>query len=677
MLPKVWNMQLPPFPREGLNHLDPSPNCQVSMHLRSEAARLARLSQLDFPENISLSELKKFQARLRKKIWEKLGCKYDPGLDLDTTYLETIQEESFCIRKLIYQSRPGLYVSALLYIPNGADETHKAPAILHMHGHHPDGKINPLVQMTVTDLVREGFVCLSVDAFGTFERAHVHGTAEYHGGWLGSSLFNIGETLMGAQLVDNMRGVDLLRSLPFVKKDLIGATGASGGGNQTTYLAAMDSRITAAMPVVSVGSFESYVTGVNCVCELLPDGLTFTEQTGVLALIAPRPLRIGNAFYDVNHTFSVGEMLKTYSQVERLYQALGSSHLLAYTITPDVHGYRQHQREAAIGFFRKHLKGEGEGAPVPEKEYTAIPPAEIQVFSSGEVRPEKVRSIPTQCRMMGDLLREKLLSTTAFSGAGKRRELKKLLRFSQFSGSCDLRKYTTREGYERYALDTGDRLIPFLLRPGTKKGKYHIFAAPEGKGALTPEELAIAEKDKESNLIFFDPYGEGETAQSNVVLGLRSQTSRQLLWLGRTLAGEWICDLRNLVRCLRQKFRAETLHITGLREMGVCAIFAAALQKEESFTVTALDTPASFLFRRDSIPTFQRNPFALRLDGCLYSCMLALPGFLQWGDVSLAAALAGGRVKFDSPRAYDGTPYTEQEIKALRKEISLLESRIQ
>ena len=111
--------------------------------------------------------------------------------------------------------------------------------------------------------------------------------------------------------------------------------------------------------------------------------------------------------------------------------------------------------------------------------------------------------------------------------------------------------------------------------------------------------------------------------------------------------------------------------------MGVCAILAAALQKEESFTVTALNTPASFLFRRDSIPTFQRNPFALRLDGCLYSCMLSLPGFLQWGDVSLAAALAGKRVQFDSPRAYDGTPYTEQEIKALRKEITLLESRIQ
>ena len=54
----------------------------------------------------------------------------------------------------------------------------------------------------------------------------------------------------------------------------------------------MDERIAAAMSVVSVGSFESYVYGMNCMCELLPDGLTFTEESGVLALIAPRSFSI-------------------------------------------------------------------------------------------------------------------------------------------------------------------------------------------------------------------------------------------------------------------------------------------------------------------------------------------------------------------------------------------------
>ena len=41
---------------------------------------------------------------------------------------------------------------------------------------------------------------------------------------------------------------------------------AGGGGNQTMWLAAMDDRIAASVPVASVGTFESYVGGSNCVC---------------------------------------------------------------------------------------------------------------------------------------------------------------------------------------------------------------------------------------------------------------------------------------------------------------------------------------------------------------------------------------------------------------------------
>ena len=150
-------------------------------------------------------------------------------------------------------------------------------------------------------MAKAGYVCLAPDAFGVFERACDCHVREYHGGFPGGALLNIGESLMGEQVVDNMRAIDVLQSLDFVIKEKIGATGGSGGGNQTMYLSALDERIAAAMPVVSVGSYESYVNGVNCICELLPDGLTFTDEASVLALIAPRPLNIRNALYDCNH----------------------------------------------------------------------------------------------------------------------------------------------------------------------------------------------------------------------------------------------------------------------------------------------------------------------------------------------------------------------------------------
>ena len=676
MIPNVWNAELSPFPREELNPLNPSSACQVTMYLKAEAAKLARLSQLDLPENLTLDDLKRFQQKLRKKIWEKLGVKYDGSLPLDIRIYDTVECDTYCIRKLIYQSRPGIYATALLYVPYDAEKKkNTVPAVIHVHGHHPNGKINPEVQTTVSALVKKGFVCLSVDAFGTFERACEHGVPEYHGNFIGSAMFNIGETLMGAQLVDNMRGIDLLESLPYVRKDKIGVTGASGGGNQTMYLAAMDPRIAVAMPVVSVGSFESYVTGVNCVCELLPDGMTFTEEASVLALIAPRPLRIGNAFYDVNHTFSVAEMLKTYGQVEKIYQALGCSHCIAYSVTPEVHGYRKHQQEALLGWFQWHLMGRGEGGTQAVPELTVFPPHELQVFAKGEDRPTEVRSIDVHCRLVGEELRKKMLQTSSFSSQEKRRVLKKLLRLRSLPGQYDLISYSPRNGFDRYALAVGDRLIPILVKNGSRKGKYQLVLHPEGKQQFTDDELLQYQKNGET-LVCIDLYGEGETAQLNMINGYRHQLMRQLLWLGRSVPGEWVWDILAVIRVLRQKFKAETIQVTGLREAGVCAAFAAALTPDERFSVVAEDAPASLLFRRDSIRTFVCDAFAEKHAGCLYSPMLSIPQFLNWGDISLVCALGDDRIRFVSPRAFDGTAYTQAEEKAFEEEIQLLQQRL-
>ena len=104
------------------------------------------------------------------------------------------------------------------------------------------------------------------------------------------------------------------------------------------------------------------------------------------------------------------------------------------------------------------------------------------------------------------------------------------------------------------------------------------------------------------------------------------------------------------------------------------AVFAAALGLTKPFAVEAVDAPASYLFCRDSIQSFVSNPVTHRVDGCLYTPALSLPGFLKWGDVTLAAALAEqtGKVTFVSPRTYDGTKYTEKQTAAMKAEIAAL-----
>ena len=664
---RVWNFDLPPYPREGLFHLDMSPDCQVNRFLRFEAGRLACLHQLDVIADET--RLRSFQRGLRAKLWRKFGCRYDGSLPLEVREFGTIRKPDFSITKLIYQSRPGIFVTALLYVPSGKGPF---PGVIQMHGHNPEGKFAHNPQAMSLALVKSGYVCLMVDAFGTYERADACYTKERHGGFLGASLFNVGETLMGAQVVDNMRGVDLLRSLPFVRKDRIGATGASGGGNQTMWLSAMDPRIAAAMPVVSVGSFASYVYGVNCVCELLPDGLTITEEAGVLALIAPRPLRIGNALYDCNHDFSVAEMLKTYHPVERIYWNLGVPDNISFYVADRVHGMTDRQRESVLGFFACALKGEGHGNPLPEPEYEVMEEEELHLFSDpSERRKYRVRSIPEHCRMTGEALREAYLGRPSIPAAKARRELKDILRLRAVP-SGRLHLYADEGGVGRAALEVGEHLIPFLIVPGRVSGKFRVVLHPEGKGMLEEETLRQAASDG-ATLILPDLFGTGETAQPNHTICLHYQFYRQLLWTGRSLIGEWTFDLLALVNMLRRDFKARDVRVSGIREMGFAAIcgnvFTGGIDGVDAF-----DTPLSLLFDSRTSSLVPAGPFEKFLPGGIYSPALSMPGFLNWGDVSLAVALGAGKVNFISPRSFDGTPCTERE--KLAAEIRMVGKRL-
>ena len=68
----VFNIDPPPYPREGLFHLDMSEYCQVNRWLRHEAGRLARIRQLDMIA--SPEELRRFQRKLRRELRRKIGC---------------------------------------------------------------------------------------------------------------------------------------------------------------------------------------------------------------------------------------------------------------------------------------------------------------------------------------------------------------------------------------------------------------------------------------------------------------------------------------------------------------------------------------------------------------------------------------------------------------------------
>jgi len=124
-----------------------------------------------------------------------------------------IQIDGFRIEKLIFESLPGLYVTALVYVPEDSNKRH--PAILVPSGHAANGKIH--YQALCQRLVQRGYVVLSWDPVGQGERSQFWdaraGKSRYNlicaeHAVLGNLAYLAGANLARWEIWDGIRAVD-------------------------------------------------------------------------------------------------------------------------------------------------------------------------------------------------------------------------------------------------------------------------------------------------------------------------------------------------------------------------------------------------------------------------------------------------------------------------------------
>jgi len=627
----------------------------VGSKLKKEA--FLRFAEHQLPK--TKLEWENYRIHLRNEIIKKAGVFIDHELPLNYHETGTVKMEGYSIKNIIFQTRHGVYATANLYIPDGNGPF---PGVINMNGHWQEARMADLVQAVGHSLALNGYVCLNIDAFGSGERSTIHGVYEYHGANLGASLMNIGESLMGFQISDNIRGVDLLCSLPYVDAKHIGATGASGGGNQTMWLTAIDERIKASMPVVSVGTFESYVMDNNCICELLIDGLTFTEESGILALVAPRAIKMCNHKQDDIPPFLPHEMLRTHNNARPVFKMLGAENNIAYEVFDLTHGYWPENREAMLGWFNLHLKGIGNGAPVKEIPFKTLPDQQLMVYAKRQ-RDPKIVTIVEYCKRKGNDLRNNLLSVNTFNTGLKKKELRSILRVTAKPSIKKVYQYSNISGWDKFALETtDDKLIPVLhLAPRNRSLGYVIICNTKGKAAISTD-LIDDLKKKGSGIVIADLSGTGEASspKADTLDGAASfhTISRAELWLGRTTLGEWVNELNLITQFLRSRYQVQKVSIDGSREAGLAALFLGVLEGNID-NIILRDAPISYLFdNRDSINFF--------------SMAIHVPGFLNWGDVSLVAAISGKKIRFINPVTISGQKISESRLKEYQTEFERL-----
>lgn len=591
-------------------------------------------------------------SEIRSRVVAEAGVRFFPELDLDVKETGSLAGDGFSVRNIYFQTRPGVYATANLFVPEGSG---RFPAVVVMMGHSTNGKLYENYQAVGQALARDGYVALCIDPWGAGERSTIHGEFEYHGTALGASLMNIGETLLGMQLTDNVRAVDLLRSLPYVDKDKIGATGASGGGNQTMWLAAIDERVKAAVPVVSVGTFESYIGAHNCVCEVLPKGLTIAEEWGILGLVAPRAIKMCNHNQESNPTFFPSEMRTSFEKAKPVFALNETPDHIAYDLYDRPHGYFPEDRESLLGWMDLHLKGIGDGTPKKEKPLKLFAPEQLMVFEKGK-RDPLVHSTESYVRKVGAELKAAQLEMEKLDVARQRADLRKLL-VTDLLIPFKPTLLGSAAGWEKVVLETADgRLLPLL----TKKGKQHdyvIIAHSDGKEHIPLETIrSLEQAGKGIALVDFSGTGEASSSQAAGFdkLGQLHTYGRAALWLGETVIGNWVNELSQVERWLKSEKQAVLIDFYGYKGAGLAGVFYAALGGKLR-EVHTYQTPASYLFdRRDGVEFFGVG--------------IHLPGILNWGDVSTAAALGEFDLFFHRPVSMSGVAFDSRGVAEIQKE---------
>jgi hypothetical protein len=118
--------------------------------------------------------------------------------------------------------------------------------------------------------------------------------------------------------------------------------------------------------------------------------------------------------------------------------------------------------------------------------------------------------------------------------------------------------------------------------------------------------------------------------------------------------GEWVKELNLVTEFIQSKYKTTKVSFYGNKEAGLAGLFLSALKRNIE-NVTLKDAPVSYLFdNRESIE--------------YYSAGINVPWFLNWGDISLVAAMSGKSITFINPLTMSGRNIDVQALKDFKEE---------
>ncbi len=543
----------------------------VTEYFRNQTEELTTAT---FAEIQTLDDWTSRRDQYREQLLEMLGLSPFPErTPLNPVVTGSVaHDEGFVVENLQFQSMPGVYVTGNLYRP--AEQNEPLPAILYVCGHgavRKDGvsfgnKVN--YQHHGAWFARNGYVCLTIDTIqlGELEGIH-HGTYREKMWWWN----NRGYTPAGVEAWNCVRALDYLQDREEVNAERLGVTGRSGGGAYSWWIAAIDERIKAAVPVAGITSLKNHVVDgcVEGLCDCMYMVNTYRwDYPMVAALVAPRPLLISNT--DKDRIFPLDGVVDVHSKTRRIYDLYEASDQLGLQITEGPHKDTQELRIHAFRWFNRFLKEDVSlidktaikfFEPEQLKVFASLPPDErVTTIHESFVPAVNPKELPQQKNELqrGSLEWMNSLKNHVFRG------------WPVVNEPLNVRITSSSEDLLRVEYDSQApyRLELFVYRPEGNDATLSTYvidqtrwetlapalaaAMPEAFTSTTPNLprwKKICEQHAGKNIAWIVPRGVGPTEWSRD-LKARTQIRRRFMQIGQTAATMQIYDVRRALQAL-------------------------------------------------------------------------------------------------------------------------------
>ena len=305
-------------------------------------------------------EIAAYRTKLRDGMVAAIGG-FPEKTPLNARTLATFARDGYTIENVVFESRPGVFVTAQFFMPEGASASHRVPGVLVSCGHSGNGKAFPCYQRAAVVFAKGGFATLIYDPVDQGERQQLPGTKVMSvGGHVNAGLraHLIGWNEAQFRIWDGIRAMDLLASRPEVDAKKIGVTGMSGGGTLSAYLNAVDWRFAAACP-------SGYLTSLADLCERW--GPQDCEQIihGQLTLglnhLSLMLMNGGSAFcpgFTWSDAFPFSGSMDSFLKAREFRKREGKGDSIDCFDCPGPHHWYESQKHAQVAWFRRHLMGE-------------------------------------------------------------------------------------------------------------------------------------------------------------------------------------------------------------------------------------------------------------------------------------------------------------------------------